>query len=37
MHLFNLEKQMPKEMVEFLLWERSQFDLTNLLRIFCGK
>lgn len=37
MHAFSLEKQMPKGTAEFLLWERSQFDLTNLLGIFCGK
>lgn len=37
MHPFSLDKQMPKDTVEFLLWERSQFDLTNLLGIFCGK
>lgn len=38
MHPFiSPQKQMPKDTVEFLLWERSQFDLANLLGIFCGK
>lgn len=32
---FSLEKQMPREMVKFLPWERFKFDLKSLLRIFC--
>lgn len=34
---FSLEKQMPREMVKFLPWERFQFDATSLLGIFCGE
>lgn len=34
---FSLEKQMPREMVKFLPWERFQFDPTSILGIFCGE
>jgi len=34
---FSLKKQMPREMVKFLPWERFQFNPTSLLGIFHGE